>query len=253
MSTLFDLKRRALTSQVYFIVYSAILALVGQGPLLYVLFFLFIILTIYLQSRRGRSPLGTAKTKPDEILSGKKLYEERSARELQMRDEKLLLEIQEQSKATMTLTMASFAGLIYFFLLWRHIYDIEAFLIPYVGIEKLALFLAFLIYFEGFFVISTGLQYYAMKRIGKMPFFNMPTAFTITDKGIVMKGFIGQTGIPFPLPDNVKVTYNTKRGFAEIIKEDAKSVIHIRFYTRNPKKLAEILERYGIRGSSSQE
>jgi len=248
VSAVFDIKRRALTSQLYFVAYSAVLAIVGRGPLLYALFFLFIIMTILLQSRRGKSPLGTKKVKPEEILSGRRLYEEKSAREIQMKDEKLLVEIQDQSKATMTLTMSSFVGLIYFFILWRHIYDIEGLIQPHVGAEKLALFLAFLLYFEGFFVVSTGLQLYAMRRIGKMPLYNMPTAFTVTDRGIVLKGLIGQSGIPFPLPDNVKISYNAKRGYAEIVREDEKSIVKLRFYTRNPKKLADILERYGVKG-----
>jgi uncharacterized membrane protein len=236
--------RRVLTSQGYMIAYSALLALLGKGWYAFLLIIIFWIIMAAVQSRLGKGPLGHGKASPEEILSGRKLYEEKNVRELQLRDEELLREIQEQSRITMYLSLAMFIGLAYFFIAWKQVPAIDSYIARYVGGEgKLSLFIAYLIYFEGYFVIYQGLFSYSLRKVGTITSINTPQSYVVTDKGIVIRGLIGKSAIKFPLPPDIRIHVNEKRGFVELVKSGSKTVVKIRFYARNAKRLGDIIKK----------
>ncbi|GAB6147939.1 DUF2208 family protein [Stetteria hydrogenophila] len=236
------LGKRILLSQAYLIVYSALAAIVGRGKLLWLVIILFFILMIIVQSRLGGGPLGQGRVKAEEVEAGRTLHEENDVRELQMNDKELAVEMQEHSKATMMLSFGTFISLAYFFLLWSKISSIESYLAGKFGIgPKTAMFLAFLIYFEGVFIINQLFLLYTIRRIGKMPVLNMPQGFKITEKGIILKGLVSRQAITFPLPSDVEVVLNEKRKFVELVKHGKRSVTRIRLYTKSPRKVYSLI------------
>jgi len=158
-----------------------------------------------------------------------------------------VLDLQEQSKFSMYNMVGMLAAMAYFFLLWpytSHLYDYFSQL---VGEGRLAHFLAYLVYFEGLFIISQASYLWALRKVGKITMIQMPQAFTVTEKGIVFQGIVGKSGFRFPLPAEAKLNIDEKRRFVEIVIEGKRSVSKIRLYTRNPKRLLEVLKRYGRR------
>ena len=247
MDGIYNIRRMALLNQLYILIYSFVLALVGRGKILYLLIVLFIVISLLFQSRRGKTPLGTKKPDVNEILSARKLFEEKSTREYQTKDTGLIADIQEQSKLSMYMSIGTFVALAYFFVFWSKIGDIAKWVSGYVGPGKLALFLAFLIYFEGYSIIYILFQVYALKKVERIVMFTIPSSYIVTEKGIIFKGLLGNTAIEFPLPPDVEINYNTKRGFVEIVKKNKKTVTKLRLYTRNPSKLASLIEKLGMR------
>jgi len=247
---IYNIRRMALLNQLYILIYSFVLPLVGRGKILYLLIVLFIVISLLFQSRRGKTPLGTKKPDVNEILSARKLFEEKSTREYQTKDTGLIADIQEQSKLSMYMSIGTFVALAYFFVFWSKIGDIAKWVSGYVGPGKLALFLAFLIYFEGYSIIYILFQVYALKKVERIVMFTIPSSYIVTEKGIIFKGLLGNTAIEFPLPPDVEINYNTKRGFVEIVKKDKKTVTKLRLYTRNPSKLASLIEKLGMRRQS---
>ncbi|MCE4599413.1 MAG: DUF2208 domain-containing protein [Desulfurococcales archaeon] len=249
MSYVDNMRSRMLISQVFMILYSILAALLGRGTKTFAIIFILIIIMSLVQSRRGKGPLGKGKTDPEKILSGRKLYEENKTRDIQMKDEKLFEDLQEQSKFTIYMSMGSFIGIGYFILLWPMVDRIYNTVLPSVGNDKLAHFIAFLVFFEGLFIINQLSMLWALKRVGRVTMVNIPQSYVITDRGIVIKGLIGKTGLEFPLPEDIEVRYDQKRGFAELIKHGSRSTTKIRFYARNPKRVYELLKK-GLASSS---
>jgi len=245
--------KRILLSQVYMLAYSAILAVIGyRRSLVFALIIVFIVATTLVQRRLGKGPLGHGRARPEDILAGRKLFEETNARELQMRDEELIREIQEQSRATMYLSLGALVGFAYFIALWPHIDALMDLVSSWLGEGRLSLFLAYLIYFEGYFIISQAIQAYGLRKAGTITSINTPQNYVVTDRGIVLKGLIGQSAIPFPLPSDATLSINEKRGFVEIVKRGKRTILKIRFYTRNPRRLAEILKRKAWQAAESR-
>ena len=243
-----DLGKRALLSQAYLIAYSAIAALVGRGKLLWLIIFLFFVVMVLLQTKLGKGPVGQGKVRVEEIEEGRTLHEEKNIRELQLNDQELAKEMYVQSKATMTMSLGMFVALGYFFILWNKIEDIESYFVNNWGLNiKLALFLAFLIYFEGYFVISQLFMLYSLRRVGKMPVINMPQGFKITSKGIILQGIIGRQAIKFPLPEDIAVEVNERRKFVELVRVGKRSITRIRLYTRSPRKVYDLIVRLNER------
>jgi uncharacterized membrane protein len=245
--SIYNVKRMALWNQVYIIVYSIILALVGRGKILYLLIILFIIISLLISSRRGKTPLGTKKSDVMVIMSSRKLFEEKNTREYQTKDSELINDIQEQSKFSMYLSIGTLIALVYFFVLWSKINNIAGWISSYVGPGKLALFLAFLLYFEGYSIIYTAFQVYALKKVKNIVVYTIPTSYIVTEKGIIYKGLLSNTAIEFPLPPDIEINYNTRRGFVELIKKDKKIITKLRLYTRNPSRLASLIEKIGMK------
>ena len=243
-----DVKSRVLLGQLSIVLYSVAAAILGRNYKTFILVFILIIIISILQNRSGKNPLGQEKTPPEEILKGKKLYEEQNARELQTKDLEIMRDMQEQSKFTMYTSMGMLIAMLYFFLLWGYIDRFYEYVAGYTGPGKLAEFLAFLIYFEGLFVINQAVYIWALRKVGKVTMLQPAPAYTVTDKGIVIKGLMGKTAITFPLPDDIELNVDEKRKFVELVKISKRTITKLRFYARNPKRLAEVIKRYGFRG-----
>ena len=138
-----------------------------------------------------------------------------------------------------------FIGLIYFFVLFKYVPDLSRYLENFITNYRIDLFLGFLIYFEGYFAITMLNTMWAVSRIKKLPMVNVPSQYTVTDKGIVIKGMLSTKGIAFPLPNETNVNINEERRFVEIIKEGKRTITKLRFYSKNPKRLYEIIKKYG--------
>ena len=240
-----DLRYRILIGQASMILYSLMLALLGRSGKTFLLVFILIILFSVLMSRRAKSPLGAGSVRPEEVLQGRKLYEETQVRELQQRDKGLIMDMQEQSKFTMYSMVGMIAAMAYFFLLWPYIDYLYLYVAGALGEGKLSEFIAYLVYFEGLFIISQASYVWALRKVGKIAIPQMPQGYTVTEKGIVIHGLTGKKAIPFPLPREAKIEVNEKRGFVEISVEGKRSITKLRLYARNPKRLAEIIRRYG--------
>lgn len=236
--------KSTLLNQAYIIIYSVLAAIIGVNYLLFVLVIVFVIISMFLQSYLSGSPIGK-NTKAQEVLQGKRLYHEPETRSIQMKDKQVMVDFQEQSKFTMYTTIGMFIGLIYFFVLFKYVPDLAKLLELYITNYRIDLFLGFLIYFEGYFLITMLNTMWAISRIKKLPMVNVPSQYTITDKGIVIKGMISTKGIAFPLPNEANVNLNEERRFVEIIKEGKRTVTKLRFYSKNPKRLYEIIKKYG--------
>ena len=85
-----------------------------------------------------------------------------------------------------------------------------------------------------------------------MTMLNMPSSYTVTEKGIIYKGLISKTAIPFPLPEEVEVRLDEKRKFVELVKKDQKARVTtvLRLYARNPRRLYQAIRRYGVKEES---
>ncbi|MCE4600860.1 MAG: DUF2208 domain-containing protein [Desulfurococcales archaeon] len=242
-----DVKSRVLLGQFSILLYSVAAAILGRNYKTFILVFILIIIISVLQNRSGKNPLGQARVPPEEVLKGRKLYEEENARELQTKDLDIMKDMQEQSRFTMYTSMGMFIAMLYFFLLWKYVDTLYQYVSVYTGPGKLAEFLAFLIYFEGLFVINQLVYIWALRKVGKVTMLQPAPSYTVTDKGIVIKGLVGKTAITFPLPDDIEVNVNEKRKFVELVKKSKRTVTKLRFYAKNPKRLAEVIKRYGVR------
>lgn len=251
MSYYENLGKRALITQLYLVAYSAVAAIVGRGKLLWLVILLFIVVMVVFQSRTSKGPLGHARAKPEDLLASRKLYEEDNLREVQMKDEGLLHELQEQSRVSMYMSVSMIIALAYFFLLWNRIPAIEEYLESHYGLSgRLGLFIAFLLYFEGYFIITQAATVLALRKAGKIPVINMPQKFTITEKGIVLHGVVGKSAVPFPLPEDAKLRVDEKRRFVEIVREGRRSVTKLRLYTRRPRRVYDLISRLNERARS---
>ncbi len=250
MSNLYeDTRFRVLFGQATMVLYSLMITFLGRSGKTFLLVFLLIIVFSILMARRGgKNPLGQEKVPPERVLEGKKLYEEKNTRELQTQDQGLLLDIQEQSRFSMYNMLGMVAAMAYFFLFWPHVDGLYSLVAAYLGEGKTAEFIAYLIYFEGLFIITQASYYWALRKVGKVPMIQMPQSYTVTDKGIVLQGMVGKTAVTFPLPDKARVAVNEKRKFVEIVVERKRTVTRLRLYARNPKRLYEIIRRYSRGG-----
>ncbi len=239
------MRQRLLIGQVSMLLYSALAAVLGKNYKTFMLAFLLVIIMSLLLNKRGKNPLGQEKVPLETVLSGKKLFEESNVRNIQMKDTDIMKDMEEQSKFTMYSSLGTVAAMVYFVTVWKYIDHLHMWFLNYMSSDKLALFLAFLVYFEGIFIINQLFMYWAIMKVGKVTVVQTPSSYTVTDKGIVMGGLIGKTTITFPLPEDTFLSTNEKRGFVELIRHGKRSVIKIRFYTKRVKRLEELLRKYG--------
>jgi uncharacterized membrane protein len=239
--------KRLAMSQFFIILYSALAAVLGRTWITFLLILALIVVLGVWQARRSQGPFGV-KAKPEEVEDARELFQEESVRELQMKDEGLAKDIEAQSRALMALNLALLVGLAYFVVFWRFLDPLYLYFKEnVVADDRAAHFLAFLVYLEGYFVISTVATYIASRRIGPLPMINMPSSYKVTEKGIVYKGLISKTALPFPLPSGVEVRLDESRRFVELVKRDKRSVVVLRLYSKNPRRLYQIIKRYGLR------
>ncbi len=239
-----SLKQRLLVGQAFILVYSGLAAVLGRTTKTFVIIMILFVLYIVWQSRRAKA--AGPQVDAEEIDAARVLFEEKKGRDYQMEDVGLVDEVQEQAKATMYMSIGSFVTLGLFFLLWPHLDAIYNAVLPYVnGSERLAHFIAFLIYFEIVFAASNISYIYAMRKTGKMTVMQMPTEFRITQKGIVFRGLLKKQAIPFPLPEGFEVRVEEKRRFVELVKEEKDKIIRLRLYTGNPRRVYDLVKRLG--------
>ncbi len=237
--------RQLLVSQAFIVAYSLLAAVLGRNWVTFAVIILLIIAFTVWQSRRQQPPLGPKAG--EEVEKGRVLYEESSTRELQLKDEGLARDFEAQARVMMTLNAVMLVSLAYFFLFWGYLDRLYQLIKSnFVANDVAAHFLAFLIYFEGYFVISTVLRVLALRRAPKLPMVTMPSEYKVTDKGIVYKGLLSWTRIAFPLPEDARVRVDEERRFVEIERERGKSVYVLRLYARNPRRLYQVLTRYGL-------
>ncbi|MGC9072182.1 MAG: DUF2208 domain-containing protein [Acidilobus sp.] len=240
-------------NQLYIVIYSALAAVIGVNIYLFLLIFVFIAVSMIVQSVMMSSNLNEKGGYVPEILSGRRLFHEDNTRAIQTKDQMIYLDLQEQTKFSLYTTFGVLIGLAYFFALWRYVPDFAVLLaVKMYGTTvkdltfweaRSALLLAFLLYFEGYFVINQGIMTWALKRVRKLPALNVPTSFIVTDRGVVIKGFVTTKGIRFPLPPDVRLNLDKNRRFVELVREGKRTVTKLRFYTRNPEKLYDVLRR----------
>ena len=244
MSFVENMRQRVVVGQIGIIVYSLAAALLGKTWKTFVLALIVIIIIQVIISRRNQNPLGQQKASVEEVLDANKVFEENKAYELQMQDRELFVEMQEQSKLTMYTSIGMLISIVYFMVLWKYVDIIHRIFLSYVVNERLAWFLAFFAYFEGLFIINQLSMIWAIKKVGKVPVIQIPRSYTVTTKGIVIKGIVGKTVLKFPLPPETDVRSSEKRKFVELVKPGQRTVLKIRLYTRRVKRLEEVLRKY---------
>jgi uncharacterized membrane protein len=238
---------RIALGQAYIIVYSVLAAWLGVNYRTFIIIMLLIILTTYLQSRfLSRNPMSSVKAKVEDVSSARKLVEEKNLRELQSKDEGLIADMQSQLKFTTFMMLSTVVGLLYFALAWGRVDDIYWFFKGYIGHDFLSHMLAFLVYLEGFFIISQASIEIALRRAGKIVAISMPNEYIVTTKGIVYRGLLSNTALAFPLNPHVAIRVEEKRGFVDIVNEGKASLTILRLYSRDPRRLYEVLRKYGM-------
>ncbi len=243
---------RIALGQMYIVVYAVLAAWLGVNYKTFILIMLLIILTSYLQNRLfSGNPMSSVKARVEDITSARKLVEERNLRELQSKDEGLIADMQSQLRFTTFMMLSTLAGLLYFFIAWGYIPRIYGFLKGYIGSDFLANMLAFLLYLEGFFIISQASLEIALRKAGKMTVITMPNEYLVTTKGIVYRGLLSSAALAFPLSPRVVVKLDEKRGFVDIVNEGRVSSTILRLYSRDPRRLYEIIRKYGVQRESS--
>jgi uncharacterized membrane protein len=239
--------------QFYIIVYSLIAAWLGIGLRTFLIIMLLVVVTTYIQSRLfSRNPMSSVKVRVEDVAGARKLVEERDLRELQAKDEGLIRDMEAQIKFTTILMLSTLVGLVYFFIAWPYVPSLYELLKGYVGGDFLANMLAFLLYLEGFFIISQVSMEIALRRAGRITVISMPNEYIVTTKGIVYRGFLSSTALAFPLNPHVTIRLDEKRGFVDIVSEGKVSSTILRLYSRDPRRLYEIIRRYGVQREQSQ-
>jgi uncharacterized membrane protein len=160
--------------------------------------------------------------------------------------------MEAQIKFSTILMLSTLVGLVYFLIAWRYVPSLYELLKGYVGSDFLAHMLAFLLYLEGFFIISQVSTEIALRRAGRITVITMPNEYIVTTKGIVYRGFLSNTALAFPLNPHVTIRLDEKRGFVDIVSEGKVSSTVLRLYSRDPRRLYEIIRRYGVQREQSQ-
>lgn len=243
MSSVMQSKKQIFISQLSILLFAVVAGFLGRtGTLYWIFIFLYFIVYMYLMSKFGQ-PKYPSSAKASEIEKGKVLYEETRAFEFVSMDKQYTQEMQEQMKMMNVSMMLSFAVLIYFFLAFG---PVIAYIAPKFSNEKIGMTVAYLVLFEGSFVISSLGQVYTARRMKKQNkkavMINVPRSFLVTEEGVVLRGFTGGSGFRFPL-NGFKIQLNEERKFVELSNETDKAINKIRLYTKSPKKLYDIIMR----------
>ncbi|MEM0021842.1 MAG: DUF2208 domain-containing protein [Fervidicoccaceae archaeon] len=243
MSAIMQSKKQILISQLSILLFAVVAGFLGRtGTLYWIFIFLYFIVYMYLMSKFGQ-PKYPSSAKAAELEKGKTLYEETKAFEYVSSDKQYALEMQEQMKAMNVSMMLSFVVLIYFFIAFA---PVTSYIAPHFSDERIGMTVAYLTLFEGSFAISTAGQIYTSRKMKKqnkkMVMINVPRSFIVTTKGVILKGLTSSSGLKFPL-SGFKIELNEDRKFVELTNETEKGIYKVRFYTKSPKKLYDIIMR----------
>jgi uncharacterized membrane protein len=223
--------------QLYLILLALVLAAAPQYYLyVFILYFVAIMgFSTIVSRRRFKTSIPI-----EEIERSRTLLKEDKAFEIAMEDEELLKLLGGQMR-TLLLTLAFLPLYYVIFRFVRANHDMLAESIAsLLGTSTtVGAFLVWLGAFEVMYVVSFASRRLLMRGQVSIPV--VPRSFTVTQKGILIRGGMGQA-ISFPLEESTKVEYDDKRRYVEI---STASGARIRLYTKNLKKLLEAIEKYG--------
>jgi len=228
-------------SQIFVLMYSLVAAFFPQ--------YFFVVFLLFLATIFGISIYGSLKHKVSgkaaEILQGRKLYTEKNAMNLLVKDPEGVRELSRQVKY-------SFLPLlllpVYMFLFYLY----GNFALPYFTQGKIIIvndtitrFIGYLIMYEMLMSIGYSVNTLIRRKTGGM--LMVPANYEVTDKGIIGRGVV----IPFPL-DKYNVTMDLKRRFVQLepLEKKGMTKMIIRLYASDIEKLVKIIERYGLKEKS---
>jgi len=228
-------------SQIFVLVYSLVAAFFPQYFFVVFLLFLATIFGISIYSSLKHKISGKAT----EILQGRKLYSEKNAMNLLVKDPEGVRELSRQVKY-------SFLPLlllpVYMFLFYLY----GNFALPYFTQGEIVIvndmvtrFIGYLIMYEMLMSIGYSVNTLIRRKTGGM--FMVPASYEVTDKGIIGRGVV----IPFPL-DKYNVTMDLKRKFVQLepLEKRGMTKMIIRLYASDIEKLVKVIERYGLKEKS---
>ena len=227
--------------QVFMIVLAAVLALVPHLYLVAVLAYFALIFGVSMYRARRTS---TGSVTREEIMRSRTLLREDKALELALEDEEYISAMSRQAKA-MLIPLLLFPLYIFIF---RYIPALENMVKSNYSIDpRLAAFAVWLGAFEAMFLLNQLVRRFTAGKNVVAPM--VPGGYRVTDKGIVIKGGLGQV-IGFPLPDDTEVRLDAEKGYVEIKMPGSNAPL--RLYSKKARKLYDIILRYGLRGSKTE-
>ena len=236
-------KKMLLIGQLSIIIFALVAGFLGRSGWGYWLFVIiyFIVFSVIMQKLNPTAK--ASKASLPEVEAGKILYEEKQSFQILTEDTEYQKEMAEQMKVMQVNMLMFFPIMLYFLLAFKPITSVipPKFENPHIGYA-----VAYLILFEGSFILNRLGLYFNERRMRKqqkkMIMINAPRAFTVTSEGIIYSGLASKTAIKFPLKD-YEIKYDVSRKFVELIHETDKVITKIRFYTRHPEKVYDIIKR----------
>ncbi len=232
-----------LLGQLFMVVLALVLAVAPRLYLVAIIAYFALIFGIsFHKSRRA----GGARVTREEIERARTLLKEDKSFELALNDEEYVNAMSRQAKAMLVPLLL----LPIYIVIFREAAvlqpSVSELLSKHLGIsdERVAAFIVWLIVFEVLFLLNQAVRLFTTGR-GQQLAPMVPAGFKITDKGIVIKGGLGQV-IGFPLPEGTEVRLNEQAGYVEI--RLPRSSQPLRLYTRKARRLYDIIVRYGLRG-----
>ncbi len=236
-----------LLGQLFMVVLALVLAVAPRLYLVAIIAYFALIFGIsFHRSRRA----GGARVTREEVERARTLLKEDKSFELALNDEEYVKAMSRQAKAMLVPLLL--------FPLYIIIFREAAVLQPsvsellsrHLGIsdERVAAFIVWLIVFEALFLLNQAVRLLTAGR-GQQLAPMVPAGFRVTDKGIVIKGGLGQV-IGFPLPEGTEVRLNEQAGYVEI--KLPRSPQSLRLYTRKARRLYDLIVRYGLRGGEAR-
>lgn len=235
-------RKQLVIGQVSIIIFAFIAGYLGRNGWQYWLFVIlyFIVFAVVMQKLGGTGVKG--KVRVEEVESGKVILEEKGSFQILTEDVEYQKEMAEQMKLMQGQMLMFLPIMLYFILAFQPILNTVP---KYFESEHLGYAVAYLVLFEGSFVLSRLGQWFMerrMKKTGKkMVMINAPRGFTVTDKGIILQGLASRSAIRFPLSD-YKVVHSPQRNFVELVHETPKAVLKLRLYTRKHDRLYQLLK-----------
>jgi len=236
-----------LLGQLFMVVLALVLAVAPRLYLVAIIVYFALIFGIsFHRSRRA----GGARVAREEVERARTLLKEDKSFELAINDEEYVKAMSRQAKAMLIPLLLLPVYIVIFreaAMLQPRVSEI---LSRHLGIsdERAAAFIVWLLVFETLFLLNQAVRLFTAGR-GQAVAPMVPAGFRVTDKGIVIKGGLGQV-IGFPLPEGTEVKLNEQAGYVEI--RLPRSPQPLRLYTRKARRLYDIITRYGLRGGQAR-
>lgn len=225
-----------LLSQVMMILFSLVLSYFPkyfiEFYILYILVYLGITSVIMMRS----NPLLRERKSLGEINTAKTLYEEKKANELINKDEEYLKDTAEVMKKNFSALGIMFLYLIILIVIYNYV------VIKFVTSisDTLYRFGFYVLYFELLYGVSFILNRRVIRFQTNIPM--APTSYRITEKGIIATDRSG-IFLPSKYLIDAEIYQNRDKKYIEIKSNTSKFPFHIRLYSQDIDKIAELLER----------